>query len=219
MRHFVVTSGPTREFLDPIRYISNPSTGRMGHAIAMAAVRRHYQVTYIAGPGNPEYSNVAGAKNIAVTSTEDMLAAVLESLTPGCVLVMAAAPADYRPKMRSPIKIKKRESPQLQLVANPDILQEAARRNAQFSPRAILVGFAAETHDTERYALAKLREKDLDMIFLNDVSKPGMGFGAATNALTMFSKDGRRRELPLASKEELGEKILDCILEYAVAES
>lgn len=215
-RRLVVTSGPTREFFDPIRFLSNPSTGRMGHSIAAAAVRRDlFEVVFISGPVMPDYATVEGARNVSVISTNDMLAAVADALQPGGILVMAAAPADYRPAVKSPVKIKKTENPQISLVPNPDILKEMARRNTEISPRALLIGFAAETHETEKYALGKLRDKQLDMIFLNDVSRQGAGFASATNEFTVFYRDGRRLELANAVKEELGEKIIDCVLEYA----
>lgn len=214
-RTLVVTSGPTREFFDPIRFLSNPSTGRMGHSIAAAAVRRGFEVVFISGPVMPEFLTVEGAKNIAVTSTDDMLAAVTANLGPGTILVMAAAPADYKPAVKSPVKIKKTENPQINLVPNPDILKEMAKKNKSLTPRAILVGFAAETHETEKYALGKLRDKELDMIFLNDVSRQGAGFASATNEFTVFYRDGRREELANAAKEALGEKIIDSVLAYA----
>lgn len=215
-RRLVVTSGPTREFFDPIRFLSNPSTGRMGHSIAAAAVRRNlFEVVFISGPVMPEFATVGGARNVSVISTDDMLAAVADALQPGGILVMAAAPADYKPAVKSPVKIKKTENPQINLVPNPDILKEMARRNTQITPRALLIGFAAETHETEKYALGKLRDKQLDMIFLNDVSRQGAGFASTTNEFTVFYRDGRRLELANAVKEELGEKIIDCVLEYA----
>lgn len=215
-RKLVVTSGPTREFFDPIRFLSNPSTGRMGHAIAAAAVRRNlFEVVFISGPVMPEFAAVEGAQNVPVISTDDMHAAVADALQPGGILVMAAAPADYKPAVRSAIKIKKTENPQINLIPNPDILKEMARRNAHFSPRALLIGFAAETHEPEKYALDKLRDKQLDIIFLNDVSRQGAGFASSTNEFTVFYRDGRRIELANAAKEELGEKIIDCIIDYA----
>lgn len=219
-RTLVVTSGPTREFFDPIRFLSNPSTGRMGHSIAAAAVRRGvFEVFFVSGPVAPEFATVTGAHNIAVVSTEEMLQAVASVLPAGGILIMAAAPADYRPAVRSAVKIKKTENPQINLVPNPDILRAMAERNKNLVPRAMLVGFAAETHETEKYALAKLRDKDLDMIFLNDVSRQGAGFASATNEFTVFYRDGRRLELANAPKEVLGEKIIDCVLSYAEQQS
>lgn len=215
-RTVIVTSGPTREHFDPIRFLSNPSTGRMGHAIACAALKLpDVDVVFISGPVTSEFATVAGAKNIAVTSTEDMLKAVDENLGPGDILVMSAAPADYKPAVRSPIKIKKTENPQINLVPNPDILKCMAEKNRNLNPRAVLIGFAAETHETEKYALGKLKDKKLDMIFLNDVSRQGAGFASTTNEFTVFFQDGRRLELANAAKEVLGNKIIDCIAEYA----
>lgn len=215
-RTVIVTSGPTREHFDPIRFLSNPSTGRMGHAIACAALKlENVEVVFISGPVTSEFATVAGAKNIAVTSTEDMLQAVDANLGPGDILVMSAAPADYKPAVRSPIKIKKTENPQINLVPNPDILKCMAEKNRGLNPRAVLIGFAAETHETEKYALGKLKDKNLDMIFLNDVSRQGAGFASATNEFTVFFQDGRRLELANAVKEVLGDKIIDCIAEYA----
>lgn len=211
----VVTSGPTREYFDPIRFLSNPSTGRMGHAVALSALKRGYEVIYICGPVTPEYATVEGAQNISVTSTDDMLAAVNANLSAGDILVMAAAPADYKPAVKSPIKIKKTENPQINLVPNPDILKSMAEKNRTLNPRAVLIGFAAETHETEKYALGKLRDKELDMIFLNDVSRQGAGFASSTNEFTVFYRDGRRMELANAPKEVLGDKIIDCIAAYA----
>jgi phosphopantothenoylcysteine synthetase/decarboxylase len=211
----IVTSGPTREHFDPIRFLSNPSTGRMGHSIAAAAVASNlFEVIFISGPVPPEFATVAGAQNLSVTSTQDMQSAVEEYLEGGCILVMAAAPADYRPAVRSPVKIKKTENPQINLVPNPDILKTMAAKNKTLDRRAVLVGFAAETHDTEKYALGKLKDKELDMIFLNDVSKTGAGFASPTNEFTVFYRDGRREDLANASKELLGRKIIDCIVQY-----
>lgn len=188
----------------------------MGHSVAAAAVHRPgIEVIFISGPVMPEFAAVEGAQNIAVTSTDDMLAAVEAALEPGSILVMAAAPADYKPAVRSAIKIKKTENPQISLVPNPDILKAMAGKNLGLSPRAILIGFAAETHETEKYALGKLRDKQLDIIFLNDVSRAGAGFASATNEFTVFYRDGRRTTLAMESKESLGEKIVDCVLDYA----
>ncbi|HRP67906.1 MAG TPA: phosphopantothenoylcysteine decarboxylase [Turneriella sp.] len=209
----VVTSGPTREYFDPIRFLSNPSTGRMGHAIATAALKKNFDVVFISGPVDADFLTVKGATNISVVSTQDMLQAVDTHVGAGDILVMAAAPADYRPLERSPIKLKKSESPQIHLTPNPDILKHIAQKNKTLPVRATLVGFAAETHDTEKYALNKLKDKELDMIFLNDVSKHGAGFGSTTNEFTVFFKDGSRLELANTTKAELGQKIIDCIIE------
>lgn len=188
----------------------------MGHSIAAAAVAHGgYHVVYICGPVSAEFATVKGAKNISVITTEEMLGAVDANLGAGDILVMAAAPADYRPGVRSQVKIKKTENPHIDLVPNPDILKKMAEKNRTLNPRALLAGFAAETHDTEKYALGKLADKELDMIFLNDVSKQGAGFASATNEFTVFFKGGKRLELANASKEELGRRIIDCVLSLA----
>lgn len=188
----------------------------MGHSIAAAAVARGgYEVVFISGPVSAEFVSVDGARNISVTTTEEMLGAVDANLGAGDILVMAAAPADYRPEVRSEVKIKKTENPHINLVPNPDILKKMAEKNRNLNPRALLAGFAAETHDTEKYALGKLADKELDMIFLNDVSKQGAGFASATNEFTVFFKGGKRLELANARKEELGRRIIDCVLSLA----
>ena len=187
----------------------------MGHAIACAALKlKDVNVVFISGPVTAEFATAPGAKNIAVTSTEDMLNAVDANLGPGDILIMAAAPADYKPAVRSPIKIKKTENPQINLVPNPDILKSMAEKNQKLEPRAVLIGFAAETHETEKYALGKLKDKNLDMIFLNDVSRQGAGFASTTNEFTVFFRDGRRMELANEAKEVLGDRIIECILDY-----
>lgn len=188
----------------------------MGHAVAHAALKhKDVDVVFISGPVTPEFATVDGARNISVISTEDMLKAVDANLGPGDILIMAAAPADYKPAVRSAIKIKKTENPQINLVPNPDILKCMAEKNKDMAPHAVLIGFAAETHETEKYALGKLKDKNLDMIFLNDVSRQGAGFASATNEFTVFFRDGRRLELANAAKEVLGDKIIDCIAAYA----
>lgn len=206
---FIVTSGPTREFFDPIRFLSNPSTGKMGFSIATAAVQKGYKVTYISGPIAQRYRSVEHALNIRVTSTRDMLAAVSEQLTSNSVLIMAAAPADYRPEFYSEKKIKKGESGQLRLIPNPDILKSmAAKRLERKFKSCFLVGFAAETDDGHTYAQRKLVEKNLDLIFLNNLRNEQSGFGVNTNILTVFRADGSSELWEMASKEFLGEKII-----------
>ncbi|RME91027.1 MAG: phosphopantothenoylcysteine decarboxylase [Candidatus Hydrogenedentota bacterium] len=205
----VVTSGPTREFIDPIRYISNPSTGKMGYYIAKAAVNSGFPVTYIAGPVDSEFAKVDEATNISVLSTQDMLDAVLKSITNNCVLIMAAAPADYRPAKRYEVKMKKTDSPDIHLVPNPDILQTVnLYRDAKGIRNLHLIGFAAETHDTDKYALEKLQKKNLDMIFLNDLTRKDSGFGVNTNQLTVFYRNGKKEVWPPMAKEKLGYQII-----------
>lgn len=209
--NLIITSGPTREFIDPIRFLSNPSTGRMGYFIARAGVNKGYRVTYITGPVSIRYRTVEGAKkNISVTSTQEMLEAVLNHIKNNSVLIMAAAPADYRPAKKYNHKIKKKDVPAIELVPNPDILRNVhdfiEARN--INP-AHLIGFAAETNDIETYAKDKLQKKSLDMIFLNDLTRKDSGFGTDTNQLTVFRKDGTSEKWKSEPKERLGYKIIE----------
>jgi len=206
---FVVTSGPTREFIDPLRYLSNPSTGRMGFHIARAGVNQGYNVVYICGPVPKRYREVPQAKNIQITSTTDMLAAVTAETCDRSVLIMAAAPADYRPERRYDHKLKKAEAPTIKLVPNPDILKTIRERVDKKKYKAtFLVGFAAETHESEKNARKKLVSKGLDMIFLNDVSGANAGFGTDMNQLTVFFKGGDSQEWESDTKERLGYRIV-----------
>ncbi|MDH5720139.1 MAG: phosphopantothenoylcysteine decarboxylase [Spirochaetia bacterium] len=206
----VVTSGPTREFMDPIRFISNPSTGRMGYYIARASVNQGYKVSYIVGPVPAAFSKIQGAKNISIVSTEDMLNSVLNELESESVLIMAAAPADYHPEKKSDIKIKKTEMPYIHLVPNPDILKTVKKHIEKNNIKDVtLIGFAAETHEPEKYAMKKLKEKELDMIFMNDLSKPDSGFQVDTNHLTVFRNDGSYTRWKKDTKERLGYKIIE----------
>lgn len=210
-RKIVVTGGPTREWLDPVRFISNPSSGRMGAALAKAAIRRGRETVFIHGPIHSDVLSGLRCRLVAVESTVDMLEAVLGECEPNAVLIMAAAPADYAPIHKAREKIKKSEERlSIELKKNPDILKEvAARVREGIFPGLVAVGFAAETTDIEAYALAKLEEKNLDMICLNDVSRAGAGFGSETNIITIFFKGGRREDLPLLPKEEAAERIFD----------
>jgi phosphopantothenoylcysteine synthetase/decarboxylase len=182
----------------------------MGYAIASSAVEKGYEVSYIAGPIAQRYQSVEKALNIKITSTLDMLTAVSEQLTSNSVLIMAAAPADYRPEFFSSKKIKKRESNQLRLVPNPDILKSmAVQRESKELFNCYLVGFAAETDDGPAYAQQKLIEKNLDLIFLNDLRNHQAGFGVNTNILTVFRANGSSTQWDLESKEILGSKIIN----------
>ena len=188
----------------------------MGHAIAQAGVKKKYQVSFISGPVPVSYSQVEGAKNILVTSTRDMLDAVLGELESQCALVMAAAPADFRPKQSFDKKLKKKETKSISLVLNPDILEEVS---CVLSERKIepffLIGFAAETHEVEDHALKKLKEKNLDIIFLNDLSQKNSGFGVSTNQLTVFRKDLVKSVWETDSKKNLGHKVIKEIENYS----
>jgi phosphopantothenoylcysteine decarboxylase/phosphopantothenate--cysteine ligase len=205
----LVTSGPTREPLDPVRYLSNRSSGKMGHAIATASLRRGAQVTLIAGP--TLLPPPADAVYVPVETAEEMREAVLQHLGGATVVIKAAAVADYRARQASETKIKskKDEGLTLELVANPDILREvAAQAGARF-----IVGFAAETDDVSANAAAKLRAKNVDLLVVNDVSKRDIGFDADDNQVVLLDRWGGAVELPKMRKLEVAGAILDRVLE------
>jgi phosphopantothenoylcysteine synthetase/decarboxylase len=210
----VVTGGPTREWIDPVRYISNASSGRMGVALADAASNRAGETVLIHGPIDGSLLEGRGYRAVSIETTVELLDAVMNELTGSTVLIMAAAPSDYRPAGKSTTKIKKDdERLMLDLVKNPDILKAvAARKNSGTGLEGLFTaGFAAETHDVEHYARGKLRDKDLDMICLNDVGRPGAGFAVDTNIITVFTRRGARVDLALASKRVLADRILDLV--------
>lgn len=205
----IVTSGPTREFIDSIRFLSNPSTGKMGYHIARAGVNMGYQVSYIHGPVPSLFCEIDGAKTTAVESTIEMMNAVIDQIQEKTILIMAAAPADYRPEKRFKHKLKKKENPEIKLIPNPDILlntHEHIQKNAV--KNVTLVGFAAEIQNPLEYALSKLERKNLDFIFLNDLSKPGSGFGVDTNEITVIRKDKSYDKWETGTKERLGYRII-----------
>lgn len=204
----LVTAGPTREELDPVRFISNHSSGKMGYALAGAARRRGARVILVSGP--TALQPPCGVEFIAVESAAEMRAAVLKHF-PGCdVTIKAAAVADYRPKERAGDKLKKRgEEMVIELVKNPDILRELGERKRAGQ---LLVGFAAETADLEANATIKLTEKNLDLIVANDVSASGAGFNVDTNIVRLLFRDGAKEELPLLPKDQVAAVILDRIV-------
>ncbi len=213
-RKIIITGGPTREWLDPVRFISNSSSGKMGIAIADEASKRAREVVLIHGPIEKALIKDKDYRLVSIESTVDLLDAVLNEITPNSVLVMAAAPADYTPMEKSEIKIKKDlddDGLVLRLKKNPDILRHVARTRVDDSslPDMFVVGFAAETNNIEEYALKKLKEKKLDMICLNDVSRSDAGFATDTNAIIIFTKNEEKIELPLLLKEEAAGRILD----------
>jgi phosphopantothenoylcysteine decarboxylase/phosphopantothenate--cysteine ligase len=207
--HVLVTSGPTREPIDPVRYLSNRSSGKMGHAIATASLRRGAEVTLIAGP--TPLSPPPGAVYVPVETAEEMREAVLQHLGPASIVIKAAAVADYRVGRPSLTKIKSRkdEGLTLELAPNPDILKEiAARRGSRF-----IVGFAAETDDVRAHAAAKLSAKGVDLLVVNDVSKRGIGFDSDDNEVVLLDRWGGAMELPRRSKLRVAEAVLDRVLE------
>ncbi len=204
-RRVLVTAGPTRERLDPVRYVSNHSSGKMGVALAAAAWRRGADVTLVAGP--LEVAVPGFLRHVAVASTADMAAAVADALPEADATIMAAAPADFRPSEVAADKIKRAGADlTLALVPTPDIL---ATTRARRRPGAVVVGFALETTDGEAHARAKLAAKSLDLIVLNDATEPGAGFGVDTNRVTLLGADGSRDALPLMPKRDVADAILD----------
>ena len=230
---FVVTAGPTREFIDPVRFLSNPSTGRMGFAVARAARAAGHEVTLIAGPVS--LKTPPGVTRIDIVSARDMLNAVRTVIARADVLVMTAAVADWRPAHCASRKLKKTEmSDTLHLVRNPDILKtinqscgraalvaaktgttgilpvEAARTGTTGVPPVALIriGFAAETGAPTAEAARKCREKGLDLVVGNDVTEPGSGFGTDTNRVTFVTPDGNVQRLPLMSKLAVARRIV-----------
>ena len=210
---FVVTAGPTREYLDPVRFLSNPSTGKMGFAVARAAAMRGHEVALVAGPVS--LKTPKGVRRIDVTSAREMLAAVERELlqqAPDTVFVSTAAVADWRPAKCAARKLKKGQmSDILKLVRNPDILKTVARRAKHQAPArasTIFVGFAAETNDVIAEARRKCHEKNLDMIVANDVTEKGSGFGVDTNRVILVRKDGSVDRLPLMTKLAVARRIV-----------
>ena len=202
----LITAGPTREALDPVRYISNHSSGKMGFALAAAAAELGADVTLVAGPVN--LPTPAGVRRIDVESALQMQAAVMAEAGQQQIVIGCAAVADYRPAEISPQKIKKSaDEVTLTLVKNPDIIAEVAA----LAVKPFVVGFAAETRDVERYALDKMARKKLDMIAANDVAREGQGFNSDDNALTVFWPGGHQ-ELPLARKTEVARHLLALII-------
>jgi phosphopantothenoylcysteine decarboxylase/phosphopantothenate--cysteine ligase len=203
----LVTAGPTQEAIDPVRFVSNRSTGKMGFAVARAAWRRAASVRLIAGPS--ALPTPHGVERIEVTSAAELLDATANNFAWCSALVMAAAVADFRPAQSAPQKLKKNpEGLMLRLTA---IADELPRLAAQKDDR-IVIGFAAETEDLEVNAADKLQRKRLDFIVANDVSRPDAGFAVDTNIVTIVSADGRRQTTPKLSKDEVGDVILDRLL-------
>lgn len=204
----LVTAAGTREPIDPVRYIGNRSSGKMGYAIAEAAARLGAEVTLISGPS--ALQPPAGVEFFGVESAREMRQLVQERF-PACdIVIKAAAVADYRVKNVSDQKIKKNDAElTLVLEKNPDILKELGEMK---QPHQTLVGFAAETQNLLQYAKGKLEKKNLDMIVANDVSKPQAGFNVDTNLIKLLKRDGSIEELPLMSKKELAYIILDRVM-------
>jgi len=209
-KQVVITAGPTREAIDPVRYISNHSTGKMGFALAAACYAAGAQVTLIAGPVSLDTPN--GVKRVNVASARQMLDISMDSLETGCdIFIATAAVADYRVAEVAEHKIKKAgDELNVSLVKNPDIVATIAGQEK----RPFMVGFAAETQNVEEYAAGKLVAKKLDMIACNDVSRADIGFASDENAMTVFFAENyhmKKRELEKASKQEISQQLVEAI--------
>jgi len=206
---FLVTAGPTREELDPVRYLSNHSSGKMGYAIARAAHRRGAEVVLVTGPVCLE--SPYGVKTIRVESAVQMREVALREFADSTIVVKAAAVADYRPETRAESKMKKKgASLRLSLTQNPDILAEMGKIKGE----RILVGFAAETAALLENSVKKLKEKNLDLIVANDVTQEGAGFSVDTNIVKILFRDGSIEDYPLMDKDQLADILLDRIIAF-----
>ncbi|HMG11812.1 MAG TPA: bifunctional phosphopantothenoylcysteine decarboxylase/phosphopantothenate--cysteine ligase CoaBC [Gemmatimonadaceae bacterium] len=203
----IVTAGATREPIDPVRFLSNHSSGKMGIALARAAWRRGADVTLIAG--HVDVPLPSEIRTVKTDTVKEMARAVSEKLLAADVLIMAAAPADFRPASEAPEKIKKLRSkiaPKIVLEPTEDILKSTISRRKK---KSVIVGFALETSDGIRNAKEKLKSKQLDLVVLNDAKEPGAGFGVDTNRVTLIARNGKEEELALMSKTDLAEILLD----------
>jgi phosphopantothenoylcysteine decarboxylase/phosphopantothenate--cysteine ligase len=203
----IVTAGATREPIDPVRFISNHSSGKMGVALARAAWRRGAEVTLIAG--HVDIPLPAEIPTLNVDTVQEMSRSVSQNLPAADVLIMAAAPGDFRPASEAPEKIKKggkRALPKIVLEPTEDILQSTIPKRKK---KSVIVGFALETSDGVKNAREKLKAKDLDLIILNDAKETGAGFGVDTNRVTVITRNGKEEELDLMSKTDLAEILLD----------
>ncbi|MFQ6101402.1 MAG: bifunctional phosphopantothenoylcysteine decarboxylase/phosphopantothenate--cysteine ligase CoaBC [Anaerolineae bacterium] len=210
-RQVVVTAGPTCEPLDPVRFLSNPSSGRQGFALAQAALDRGATVTLVTGPAR--LPTPVGAERVDVTTARDMHDVVISVTERADVLLMAAAVADYRPVAAASQKIKKGKGDlTLRLARTPDILSAVAARRTETGFPRVAVGFAAESEDLVENARAKLAAKNLDLIVANDVTAPDAGFAAETNRVVLIGRDGSAEPLPLMSKAAVAEVVLERVV-------
>jgi len=210
-RHVVVTAGGTQESIDPVRFIANHSSGKQGYALAQAALDKGAEVTLISTP--VALPAPTGVIRVQVTSALEMESAVLEACQEADVLLMAAAVADFRPVQAASQKIKKRSGlSSLELEHTADILSTVSEQRLRTHHPEIVVGFAAETQDLITNAEQKRKSKHLDLIVANDVSTPGSGFGSESNQVTFIQSDGQNVPLPLMSKEEVADRVIDEVI-------
>ncbi len=210
-QHVLVTAGPTVEPIDPVRFVSNHSSGKMGYALALAAVRRGAEVTLVSGPTLLEPP--VGVNTIQVKTAQQMYEAVMAAAPNADVIVKAAAVCDWRPSASAAAKIKKCKDgiPALELEDTPDILAGLGKVKR---PGQVLVGFAAETDDLEANAEVKLNAKNLDLIVANDVTQPGAGFHSDTNAVKIITSDARTVGVPLMEKDRVADRVFDAVTKY-----
>jgi phosphopantothenoylcysteine decarboxylase/phosphopantothenate--cysteine ligase len=202
---FVVTAGPTREAIDPVRFISNRSSGKMGYAIAEAALASGHEVTLISGPAS--IAPPRGAKNVSIVTSDELHEAVHRAVRKCDVLVMSAAVSDYKPAAPAARKLKKRKSSfALRLIPTRDVLASLPKRR-----RYLVVGFAAETHDLKINAQKKLRAKNCDAIVANDVSGTAIGMESDENEVTVFFRNGEIKKIPRALKENIARELVKII--------
>ena len=205
----IVTAGPTKEYIDPVRYISNKSSGKQGYEIAKSLLKRGFETTLISGPTNLEINNDINL--IKVETAEEMFQSTLKSL-PADVAIFSAAVCDYKVKEASKIKIKKQDEINLELEKNVDILDCISNHNS-LRPK-LVVGFAAETNDLENYANKKLNEKNCDWIVANDVSNDSIGFDSDFNEVSIFYKDRKMDRLKYRSKSEISDELVEKIIDH-----
>jgi phosphopantothenoylcysteine decarboxylase/phosphopantothenate--cysteine ligase len=207
---FLITAGPTREPIDPVRYLSNRSSGKMAYAIAEAAMAAKHEAVIISGPTSVPAP--AGARVTKIVTSDQMYDAVHEHLPRCDILVMCAAVADYKPVKASPFKIKKGAAALiLELVPTRDILSSLAAKDRNY----LVVGFAAETNELEENATKKLREKNCDMIVANDVSRSDRGMESDENEVTIFFRDGQSAKIPRTSKKNIARELIKIISTHA----
>ncbi|KOO40766.1 bifunctional phosphopantothenoylcysteine decarboxylase/phosphopantothenate--cysteine ligase CoaBC [Priestia koreensis] len=206
-KHVLITAGPTREKIDPVRFMSNHSTGKMGYAVAEEAARLGAAVTLVSGPTN--LPTPPGVTRINVESAQEMFEAVMNVYPMTDVVIKTAAVADYRPKVTYDQKVKKQPGAvSVELERTTDILRTLGEQKEH----QLLVGFAAETNNVDEYAMKKLREKNLDFVVANNVSTEGAGFGTDTNIVTIYQREAEPKSLPVLSKHEVAKEILDEVI-------
>ncbi|MCP5464098.1 MAG: bifunctional phosphopantothenoylcysteine decarboxylase/phosphopantothenate--cysteine ligase CoaBC [Deltaproteobacteria bacterium] len=210
----LITAGPTIEPIDPVRFLSNHSTGKMGYALAKACVKHRHHVTLVTGPTILQAPK--GCHVVPVKTAREMHKEVMKVFKETDLVFKVAAVADYRVKHKSSKKIKKtHDSLSIELTKNPDILKDLGKKK---KPQQTLVGFAAETHRGVSYARQKLKEKNLDWIVLNEISKRNKGFGSDYNEVTLIANDGKKIKLPTKPKTEVAELILKTVLNIPLEE-